>query len=150
MNTPKNCPQRGFTLTELLIVVAIIGILAAIALPSYTNYVVRSHRSVGKAALVEMASRQEAFLADRKAYAATLNALGYPAATTYLGTSKAFSSSSSGAIYSLAVSSATATTYTLTATPTGSQLRDTQCNALSIDSLGRKTASGSKGAACWQ
>lgn len=146
-------PQlRGFTLIELMIVVAIVGILAAIAFPSYRNYVIKSHRAVAKSALSEMAARQEAFLADRKTYATTsLAQLGYPAATTYLLGGKDYASSSSNAIYSLAISTgATATTYTITATPLGSQTRDTDCAILGIDNVGRKTASGPKGSACWQ
>ena len=142
--------QRGFTLMELMITVAIIGILAAIAFPSYTNYIVRSHRTVAKSALVEMTARQEAYLADRKSYAASLNLLGYPAATTYVDTSKEFSSTVGSSIYTMAVSASTATTYTITATPRGSQTRDTACGTLSINQLGTKAATGATGAACWK
>lgn len=142
--------RRGFTLIELIVTVAIIGILATIAFPSYLNYVMRSNRTVAKSALVEITARQEAYLADRKTYAASLNLLGYPASTTFVGSSKEYTAANSNSIYSLAVSSATATTFTLAATPIGSQTRDSACGTLSIDELSRKTASGPKGTACWQ
>jgi len=136
---------------ELMVAVAIVGILSAIALPSYQNYVVRTHRSVAKAALNEMAARQEAFLADRKTYAAALNTLGYPAATTHVLTDKSFSATSTDAVYAVSVSAgATATTYTITAVPEGSQTRDTDCGTLSITQTGVKSASGPKGAECWR
>lgn len=143
----------GFTLVEVMITVVIVSILAAIALPSYTNYIVRSHRAVGKSALMEMSARQEAYLADRKSYAASLNLLGYPAATTYVDTSKEFSSTAGSSIYTLTVSASTATTYTITATQRGSQTRDTACKTLSINQLGVKTAIDSNNApstVCWK
>lgn len=68
--------QRGFTLVELMVTVAIVGILAAIALPSYNQYVVRSNRSAAQAFLMEIAQAQAQFMADTRSYAGTVAELG--------------------------------------------------------------------------
>lgn len=71
--TPKR--RRGFTLVELMIAVAIIGILAAIALPSYNQYVVRSNRAAAQAYLMELSQAQAQFMADTRSYAASIDEL---------------------------------------------------------------------------
>jgi type IV pilus assembly protein PilE len=72
----KRTEQRGFSLIELMIVVAVIGILAAIAFPSYTQYQIRSNRADAQAYLMELAQRQQQFLMDARVYASTEAALG--------------------------------------------------------------------------
>lgn len=61
-------PVHGFTLIELMIAVAVVGILAAIAIPSYTRYIARSNRSAAQAYLVDIAQREQQYLLDSRIY----------------------------------------------------------------------------------
>jgi len=69
--------QRGFTLIELMMVVAIVAILLAIALPAYQNQIIRGHRAAAKSEMLDIANRQQQFLLANRSYAATVGALGY-------------------------------------------------------------------------
>jgi type IV pilus assembly protein PilE len=133
--------QLGFSLIELMIVVLIVAILAAVAIPSYRKYVVRSHRVDAQRALTELAARQERFLYSNNAYADSVSSLG--------GTS-----SMAGSYYTVAVdpASASTTTYTVVATAVGSQHDDDKlCQTLSLDQAGRQESTGSttNDPACW-
>ena len=68
--------QKGFTLIEMMIVVAILGVVAAIALPSYTSYVVRGNRAAAQAFMIDVASRQKQYQLDARSYALDLTTLG--------------------------------------------------------------------------
>lgn len=143
--------QRGITLIELIIVVVIAGILSAIAIPAYTGYTLRAARTVGKSAIMRIAAQQESFYTDRKQYATTLNGLSpdYGASTMYLrrdGTLVALDEN--GAIYALTLTGATASGFTIQATPVHRQAQDTTCGTLSYASTGGKTASGAS-TDCW-
>lgn len=132
---------QGFTLIELVVVVLIVAILAAIAIPSYRKYVVRSHRVDAQRALTELAARQERFLYSNNQYADSVTALG--------GTS-----SMAGSYYSVSIAgtSSVGTTYTMVATATGSQRRDDpQCQTLSLDQAGRQESTGTTAndPTCW-
>lgn len=70
--------HRGFTLIELMVVVAIVGILAAIALPAYGKYLVRSNRAAAQAYLVELSQAQAQFMADSRTYADDVDDLNLP------------------------------------------------------------------------
>lgn len=75
----KSHPASGFSLIEVMIVVVIVGILAAIALPSYNNYVVRASRAAAQTELLQLASLQEKIYLNSNAYTANIN-------TAYNGT----------------------------------------------------------------
>lgn len=120
---------NGFTLIELMVVVAIVGILASVAYPSYMNQVRKSRRSDAVAALSAVQQAQERWRANKPTYAANSNLT--PAWPTGLG----ISSPTSGTYYTLAITGTpTATAYTVTATAvTGkSQASDTGCTILTV------------------
>ena len=137
--TTQNVSQRGFTLIEVMIVVVIVGILAAIALPSYREYVLRGNRAQGQALLMEAAARQERFYAQNGAYL-TDNA------------NKSRLKVNEGAydeLYVLSVGSAADDGgYTLTATQ---QFSDAGCGNLTLNARGIKGESGTKSVDdCWK
>lgn len=134
----------GFTLIELMIVVVIIGVLAAIAYPSYRQYVYKSRRSDAKAALSQVQLAEEKWRANNTSYTSLAN-LGFTVAAdgNYYSPDQ---------YYTLGVSNTSATTYTITATYAGLQTADTSCKTLSIDQSSNKTATNSANAAstvCW-
>lgn len=130
--------NKGFTLIEVMIVVAIIGILAAIAYPSYDEYVKRGNRAEGQAFLNEVAARQERYFSQNNAYVTSVDDI------SKLGLSK---SSSETGKYTLTIS--TNNGYTLTATQ---QFNDTKCGNLTLNAQGVKGRSGTEKTVdeCWR
>ena len=146
---PKN--HSGFTVIEMMMVVAIVAILAAISYPTYQGYIVRANRGVGEAALLEVAARQEQFFATNSTYANALDDLGYNAA--YYIDRESQGTNAAGAIYLISVAAgpnvaAPFTTYTLTATRQNYQTRDEDCGNLGLSHLGVKTTTVA-GEKCW-
>jgi type IV pilus assembly protein PilE len=123
--------HSGFTLIELMIVVAIIAILAAIAMPAYQEYVKRGHRAAAQTEMMDIANREQQFLLANRAYAskATLEGSGYALPT---GVASKYD-------YGIAVGAGTAPTFTITFTPKSSQTSD---GALVLTSEGVKTRAG--------
>jgi len=121
--------HKGFTLIELMIVVAVIGILASIAYPSYTQYIIRANRVAAQSAMMDIANRQQQFLLADRQYAdkATLEASGYVLPDEV--------SAKYG--YTIAANNAASPpNFTITFTPSGSQAVD---GNLTLDSNGVKT-----------
>ena len=133
----------GFTLIELMIVVAIVGVLAAVAYPSYKRSVEKSRRAEGKALVLDAANRQERRFGDTNKYTDDMTKLGYPAdpATSENGHYQVDSTSSSTNVNTGFFD------FTLTATAVGVQVADTKCATLSIDNVGQKSSTG--GGDCW-
>ena len=141
--------SRGFSLIELMVVVLIVSILAGIAVPSYMSHIRQSRRTDAKAALLDLAAREERYFATNNGqYTSSLSALGYSSSTVGNG------------YYTVAVTNVTAgsttavATFTITATPvpTGPQSKDTLCTSFTITNTGAQSALGSDVNAsvnCW-
>jgi len=145
--------QRGFTLIELMIAVAIIGILLRLAFPAYQNSVMKSRRADAKTALLDLAQREERYLATANQYTTSAPALGYATGSTVTTASPMTVQNGNSSFYTLAVTVPTSapTTFSATATPTGVQLaKDTQCGTFTITNTGQQTISGTGNATdCW-
>ena len=136
----KPAALRGFTLIELMVVLAVAAILASVAYPAYQGQVAKGRRADAKQAMVELAQRLERFYTERGTYAgASLGAGGvYPAISL-------------GGYYTLAITSQTADDFTITAAPRGTQAGDA-CGTYGYNQLGDRTlVSGASlsVAECW-
>lgn len=143
-------PQRGFTLLELMIVVVIISVLAAIAIPAYGRYAYRARRADGQELLLRIASAQERFYATNNKYGplSGANGLGY---TDPAISEKGYYSVAS--VVSADPAGNSSQTFIATATPISSQANDL-CGALTINHAGVKTpgtasASSNSNGSCW-
>ena len=128
--------QTGFTLIELMVVVVIVGVLAAVAIPSYQSHVIKGNRTAAQGFMLKIATREEQYLLDARTYTNALATLGLTQPSETTGK------------YNFAVTVATATTdpgyvagvalpqYTITATAIGNQATD---GSLTLDNTGTKT-----------
>lgn len=123
-----------------MVTVAIVAVLATVALPSYRSAVLRSHRSDALATLTQNQAILERCYALNFSYTGTCPALASFPQVTPQG------------FYSIAVTLLTTSTYTLTATPVGTQAADSDCVSIAVDQASSRTAlnrAGSYQASCW-
>ena len=138
---------RGFTLIELMIVVALVAILSAIAYPAYQESVRRGHRTSAKTALLDLAGREERYYATNNVYSADLKTmLGYGVDTTVPVPD------ATAEYYDMTVTvPADSSTFTGSAAPHGDQAKDS-CGSYGILSTGLKTNTGNATSTgdCWK
>jgi type IV pilus assembly protein PilE len=128
---------RGLTLIELMIALAIVGVLAAIAYPSYRDHIVRASRVAAQGELLELSSIQEKIYLNSNAYSADVTAAYNGTAAGGLGKT---SGKSDDGKYAIALSAVTGQSYTLTATPVAGTPQASD-GAFSISSTGARTCS---------
>jgi type IV pilus assembly protein PilE len=130
---------HGFTLIELMIVLAILSIVVAIGYPTYLEQVRKSRRADGMGQLLELADRMERAYTDRGTYPSTISDI--------------YVTTTDGGLYTLSIVSANNVSFTVRATPTSvkNQNKD-KCHTFTLTSLGDKSVSGgSLGATdCWK
>lgn len=128
--------EKGFVLIEIMVVIAIIGLLLSIILPGYQQHVLNSYRLEASGELLKLASQQQLLLAEQARYTGDLTELGYPT-SSYLTDSGRFAISAE----------LTAEGYRLLAEATGAQLADTNCLQFQLDQYGVKESKPT--ADCW-
>lgn len=129
MHVPHPAAQRGFTLIELMIVVAIVGILSSFAYASYQSSVAKSRRQAAQGCLVEQAQFLERYYTTNMSYAGA----ALPAASAQQ------CQADLGAYYTFALTALTASGYTLEATATGAQASaDASCAPMTVDQTGAR------------
>jgi type IV pilus assembly protein PilE len=158
--------SSGFTLIELLLTVILVGILAAIAIPSYSAYVVRGQRAAAKVALEQAAQYLERNYTAYGCYnyATQANCAGQTGTALALPTSLASAPTDGGpATYAISLAAAAGQSFTLNATPCGATgancpvgsnttFTDSDCGVLSLDNTGLKSVSNATldAVTCWQ
>lgn len=146
----KNKLETGFTLIELMIVVAIIAILASIVLPSYEEAMRKGRRAEGRAALANLLQQQERYMTQRNTYLAFTNVAGVttPSSVPF----KTFSGDSlANASYLLSAQACTGSTITECVEVRADPVRsDPAAGALQMLSTGTKTCTGSDTSVCWK
>ncbi|MGC1387663.1 MAG: type IV pilin protein [Steroidobacteraceae bacterium] len=146
----------GFTLIELIVAMVIVGILAAIAIPSYNRYTLQSHRTDAKSALLNMASLEERYFSTNNTYSQTPSDLGYPGPVPFNIGNNYYQITALTVVAAAppaAGNNGTPATYSITASAIGNQVNDPQCQTFSINSAGQQTATGPDPNAnvdCWQ
>ncbi|HEY7772115.1 MAG TPA: type IV pilin protein [Marinagarivorans sp.] len=143
--------NKGFTLIEMMIAIAVIAILASIAFSSYQSSILKSKRKAALSTLMELTSEQEEYFVNNKGYATDLTDLGYAVTGAsgdpyYIDDTGNASTSATGNYKITFASGATAQAYTFVATPINGQTKDTQCATISLTSRGVQATTGTANA----
>jgi len=145
--------RKGFTLLELMITVAVIGILAAISIPSYMSHMVKVRRAAAAACLMEGAQYAERYYTTNMKYDGFEGKINGTGTDSVLGCKKELEASSHYAIRATLLTGSAPTGFTLAAAPQGQQAsRDTKCKTLTIDHTGKKSIDGGTAKSvseCW-
>ncbi len=126
--------QRGITLIELMIVVVVISILAAVAYPNYQEFVARAKRNEAKAALLQLATNQERFYLNNNAFTDDVRDLGFASADA------GETAITENDYYTITVTAADASNFTATATYRFGAPESDRCRVFTIDGRGDKTS----------
>jgi len=144
VRTKRSRRKSGFTLIELMVVLLIVGILGAVAVPNYRQYVIRSHRTEAKMALLRLAANQERHYLQNNTYTDDLEALGFTTGVSANG------------VYTLSVPIADAITYRAVALPTPGggtngldMSQDETCVQFTVDAAGQRLAFPDPDGTCW-
>ena len=139
--TMPNLRIRGFTLIELMIAVAVVGLLSVLAYPSYQQQVAKGRRADAKQALLELAQKMERFYTERGTYAGAA-----------LGNTGLYPNLSAGGYYDLTITAQTVDGFTVKATPRGAQAGDA-CASFLYNQLGEQRVGNDASLSavkCWQ
>ncbi|MFQ5608886.1 MAG: type IV pilin protein [Woeseiaceae bacterium] len=123
--------MRGITLMELMIVVIILGVLAAVAYPNYRDFAARAKRNEAKAALLQIATQQERFYLNNNTYTDDMTQLGFPVTDNFV--------TESGS-YTIDVNGSDASNFNAVATYNNADNESTKCGSFNIDGRGTRTS----------
>ena len=123
--------MRGITLMELMIVVIILGILAAVAYPNYRDFAARAKRNEAKAALLQIATQQERFYLNNNTYTTDMTQLGFPVGADFV--------TESGS-YTITVENADASNFSASAVYNNADNESNKCGTFEIDGRGQRTS----------
>lgn len=142
---PRRPFQVGFSLIELMIVVAIVAILAAIAVPSYTTYIAKTNRKAAEGCMAEYANYMERYYTTNLRYDQTA---ATPAVANSLPVMNCSAQTSSSYNYTLVAAALTTSTFTVQAAPVtnSAQAKRDTCGTLTLDQAGNRTPTTS---GCW-
>ncbi|MEJ2129117.1 MAG: type IV pilin protein [Woeseiaceae bacterium] len=151
MNFNNKMLQRGITLLELMIVVAIIAMIAAFAYPSYTQYIVDTKRTAATSTLLQVADRQQQFFMDNKRFTTDMTDLGYQDNPLWVSDDgNRVVAGDADAVYVFGLVNVTPTEFLAFAVPIGQQqIRDSKCGALTLNNARARMAYGTDPDDCW-
>jgi len=144
--------SAGFSLIELMVVVAVIGILAAVAYPAYTNSIIKGKRAEGRAALTELLQQQERYMTQNNTYLAFDNAAGTTTPAGAATTFKVFSGDTlakSAYLLKASVCDGSTTIKDCVMVEAVPNFTDSEAGTLQVLSSGSKTCTGSTTSVCW-